>query len=120
MHHDDWIKVGMALHHNFKGGEEGIIIFDDWSSKGKKYKGRKEIDQKWRSFESDDPSGKVLITMMTVCRMVEALGHDRQMVCADAQGAFEICAPITPDEPIGIPVLGILERHSVRGRSAEL
>lgn len=120
MHHDDWIKVGMALHHNCKGGEEGIIIFDDWSSKGKKYKGRKEIEQRWRSFQSDDPSGKALITMMTVCRMVEALGHDWQMVCADAQETFEVCAPITTLKPIEAKVGGILERYSVRGQLAEL
>jgi len=120
MPHDDWIKVGMALHHYFAGSDEGLEIFDYWSSKGKKYKGRKELEQKWRSFKHLRDLGRPGYTMGTVCRMVEDLGHDWQMVCADAQGAFEVCAPVTPVKPIEAKVVSILERHSVRGRSAEL
>jgi hypothetical protein len=120
MHHDNWIKVGMALHHNFGGSDEGLEIFDYWSSKGKKYKGRKEIEQRWRSFKHHIDLGRPGHTMGTVCRMVEDRGHDWLMVCADAQGAFEVCAPVTPVKPVEAKVVGILERHSVRGRSAEL
>jgi hypothetical protein len=120
MHHDDWIKVGMALHHNFGSSDEGLEIFDYWSSKGRSYPGRKELEQKWRSFKHLRDLGRPGYTMGTVCRMVEDLGHDWQMVCADAQGAFEVCAPVTPVKPIEAKVVGILERYSVRGRSAEL
>ena len=120
MHHDDWIKVGMALHHNFGSSDEGLEIFDYWSSKGRSYPGRTELEQKWRSFKHLRDLGRPGYTMGTVCRMVEVLGHDWQMVCADAQGAFEVCAPASPVKPVEAKVVGILERFSVRGKLAEL
>jgi hypothetical protein len=119
MHHDDWIKVGMALHHNFGSGDEGLELFDYWSSKGGSYPGRKELEQKWRSFKHLRDLGRPGYTMGTVCRMVEDLGHDWQMVCADAQGAFEVCAPITTAKPLEEQFLNVIERYSVLGRLAE-
>lgn len=31
--HDAWFKVGMALHHQFEGSEEGLDIWNRWSKK---------------------------------------------------------------------------------------
>lgn len=31
--HDAWFKVGMALHHQFEGSEEGLDIWERWSKK---------------------------------------------------------------------------------------
>lgn len=31
--HDAWFKVGMALHHQFQGSEEGLDIWERWSKK---------------------------------------------------------------------------------------
>lgn len=35
---DRWRNVGMALHHETEGSEEGFDIWDEWSQKGTKYK----------------------------------------------------------------------------------
>lgn len=51
--YDDWIRVGMAIFHETQGSDYGLALFDEWSSKGKKYKGLPEIEAKWRSFRLD-------------------------------------------------------------------
>ena len=50
-HHDDWVKVGMALHHQFDGSEEGLEIWDEWSSGGSKYS-EGVCAKRWDSFDS--------------------------------------------------------------------
>lgn len=36
--HDAWFKVGMALHHQFEGSEEGLDIWNRWSKKDERTK----------------------------------------------------------------------------------
>jgi hypothetical protein len=36
--YDQWVKVGFALHHQFKGSDEGFAFWDEWSQEGPKYK----------------------------------------------------------------------------------
>jgi len=46
--YDEWIRVGMALHEATSGGEDGLYIWDGWSSKGSNYSG--DLDKHWHSF----------------------------------------------------------------------
>ncbi len=50
--HDDWVKVGMGLYHQFDGTEDGFDIWDEWSSRGEKYDER-AMRSKWKSFGVD-------------------------------------------------------------------
>lgn len=45
----DWLAIGMALHKETDGGQEGLDLWDKWSSGGSKYK-RHELPMKWRTF----------------------------------------------------------------------
>lgn len=45
-----WLKVGMALHHEFDGDAVGLDLWDEWSSAGSKYKNRADLETHWRSF----------------------------------------------------------------------
>lgn len=49
MDYHDWIAVGMALH------KEGcpIGMWDNWSSRGHKYKGIGDVNKHWRSFNAN-------------------------------------------------------------------
>src|SRR5690625_2975944 len=46
--HDEWVRVGMALH-EVTGGT-GFEIWNQWSRKGKKYPGQDVLDRRWHSF----------------------------------------------------------------------
>ena len=51
MAHDDWVKVGMAIH--AKAPDAGFAIWDAWSAKGQKYPGEAELRRRWASFKPD-------------------------------------------------------------------
>lgn len=44
-----WIKVGMALHHEYAGSEQGLKLWNDFSEKSGKYDPA-VCDSKWKSF----------------------------------------------------------------------
>ena len=46
--YNEWISVGMAIHHCLNGG--GVELWDEWSSKGAKYCGGATIQKHWHSF----------------------------------------------------------------------
>lgn len=50
--HDDWFRIGMALHHQFEGSDEGFELWDEWSAEGVKYK-ENETRARWKSFGAD-------------------------------------------------------------------
>ena len=51
--YNTWVQVGMALADFFNGDLQGASIFNDWSSKGSKYKGWNEIKSKYDSFKNN-------------------------------------------------------------------
>lgn len=57
-HHDEWIKVGMAIHHETDGSDEGLELWDEWSSQGSKYR-EGECARRWDTFGG---AGKVPVT----------------------------------------------------------
>lgn len=53
--YDEWLRVGMAIHHETGGDDEGLDLWDAWSQKAaEKYKGRSDLEFHWRSFGSSD------------------------------------------------------------------
>lgn len=48
--YDEWIRVGMALHHENRGGHDGFVLWDDWSAQSAKYPGTDKLLQHWHSF----------------------------------------------------------------------
>ncbi len=63
MNRDDWIKVGMAIHHETDGSMQGLHLWDEWSSKATdKYNGISDLKVCWRSFH--DTPGAVTVGML--------------------------------------------------------
>jgi hypothetical protein len=46
----EWIDTGFALHHETRGGDLGLDLWDEWSTAGATYKGREDLAQHWDSF----------------------------------------------------------------------
>lgn len=74
MPREDWIKPGMALHHECDGDDTGFYIWDEWSAQGSKYPGEESLRTQWDSFERRKGSGHRQVTMASVIKMAKEAG----------------------------------------------
>ena len=74
MPREDWIRVGMALHHECDGDDTGFEIWNDWSSEGSKYPSEEGLRTQWDSFERRKGSGHRQVTMASVLKMAKEAG----------------------------------------------
>jgi len=74
MGRDDWIKVGMALHHECEGDDTGFDLWNDWSSAGGKYPSEEGLREQWDSFTRRMGPGRKQVTMATTIRLAKAAG----------------------------------------------
>ena len=56
---DDWLKVGMALHHQYAGSAEGYSIWSNWGKASAKYQ-EKDSRRVWKSFKVEKQNAKGL------------------------------------------------------------
>lgn len=84
--YEDWLHCLMAIFHEADGSEEGLKLADEWSSKGKKYKGSQEIKAKWCSFQLDTNNP---ITIGTLKKMVSDSGKDLNAILRMAELGFK-------------------------------
>lgn len=63
--YDDWLRVGMALHHETQGRPEGLALWNEWSAAGSKYKGIGDLETHWRSFRLDVANPVTLASLRT-------------------------------------------------------
>ena len=82
LHYDDWLGVGMAIHHETQGSDEGFTLWDEWSSKSPKYSSTEYSQKKWDSFGK---SGSRPVTVRSLLRLAKEHGaHINPMVGTDA------------------------------------
>jgi hypothetical protein len=122
----EWLNVLLALHHETSGSDAGLELADAWSSSGTKYKGRQELEIKWRSFR--DYGGRP-VTLATILKMVQEAGADWMELLDALEPPFEPCETVIVEVPKtgqieaapARAVSGsILTRYSVRDRLADL
>lgn len=84
MRREPWVKVGMALHHEFDGSYEGFELWDQWSSGGDTYPGTDKLEEQWESFtrRAAYNTGRPT-TMATVKRMVAEVRRQKGESTAD-------------------------------------
>lgn len=56
-----WIEIGQALHCQFAGATEGLILWDGWSKHGAKYPGIAELEKHYRSFNGSGMTFRTVI-----------------------------------------------------------
>lgn len=86
MGYDDWTRVGMAVYHGTGGNDEGLDLYDSWSSTGTKYKNRREIETKWKSFRSDVANP---VTVGTLVHLAKADGASQADIANIFDHGFE-------------------------------
>lgn len=104
---DDWIKVGMGLHHECEGDDTGFEIWNEWSSDGGKYPSEEGLREQWDSFTRRMGPGRKQVTMASAIRLAKAEGlqwppqaSQSDMVAAaeaKAEGLPQADAPRTPE-----------------------
>jgi hypothetical protein len=79
MHYEDWIRVGMAIHH--ATGGSGYALWDHWSTQSDKYD-PEQMEKKWHSF------GKAAmpVTIGTLMHYAQEGGYRRPIVFEHDQG----------------------------------
>lgn len=81
MGHDNWLNVGMALHHQFRGDPEALTLWDTWSAGGAKYV-EGECEERWRSFSQQRFQGHGAVTLASIIWLV----RQQNMATAAAAG----------------------------------
>lgn len=65
---DEWLRVGMAVHHETQGSPEGMALWDEWSQPSAKYNSE-DLARVWESF-GKRPDGP-MATINTLEAMVD-------------------------------------------------
>ncbi len=71
MGREPWLKVGMALSHEFSGSLEGLALWDEWSRGSAKYNAGQPIERVWESFKREGIGAGPVVTLSTVRKMVK-------------------------------------------------
>jgi hypothetical protein len=72
--YDQWLMVGMALHYASGGADDGLELWDAWSSGGitgslpDNYAGRADIEYRWQSFHLDRGKGVTLGSLFNAAK----------------------------------------------------
>jgi hypothetical protein len=72
---DEWIRVGMALHHECQGDDTGFDLWDTWSADGATYPGTDGLRTQWDSFDRRVGRGHKQTTMASVIQMAKRTGY---------------------------------------------
>lgn len=75
--YSDWIMVGAALHHQFKGGDKGYELWLAWSKRDKGRFDLHEMQAKWRSFGN---SSRMVTFASVIFKAKQAGGIEHEVV----------------------------------------
>lgn len=71
--YDEWLRIGMAVHHATGGSDTGLQLWDRWSSQGDKYDGYGDLKTHWRSFQAN---GEGVVTVNSLRGQAVAAADD--------------------------------------------
>lgn len=90
----EWLKVGMALHHEHGGSEAGLVMWDAYSMCWPKYEGRQALEREWGTFGR---TSRVAVTMRS---FVPQGWKSIDPTAAFAGGAVIPAVPAVPAAPV--------------------
>jgi hypothetical protein len=109
--YEDWIRVGMALHHRY-GSDKGLELWDTWSQSGTKYPGKDKLITHFNSFNADKSN---VVTMGSLVQLAKENGYQLPVVSQTAKPTKlfkRITHAVPPELLTNAPgVLGELTRY---------
>ncbi len=83
----EWYEIAASLRHQFTDEDDARLayqLFDEWSSRGTKYRGEKDTYAKWKSFRPY-AKGRAPVTIRTLFKLAMDAGWDNGKVAAALQ-----------------------------------
>ncbi|CAM3778007.1 AAA family ATPase [Litorimonas haliclonae] len=108
--YEDWVKTGMALYHQFGGGQQGFALWNDWSMNSLKYRGE-EMAAKWRTF-SANLSNTRPVTFATVLAWAKEEKRNQTSIADDSSLFMHISELAEQLGPTKWQVEGFLEQDA--------
>ncbi|CAM5794047.1 AAA family ATPase [Rhizobacter fulvus] len=84
----EWLRCGMALHHEFDGSIEALVLWEEFSKRSDKYTPGECGGVKWPTFGKRKP-GEEVVTVRTLVREAEATGWRAPSTIASAIKDFD-------------------------------
>ena len=106
MGRDEWIRAGMAVHHETEGSYDGFVLWDQWSALGGKYPGEEALQSQWDSFTRRQGVGQKQVTMASVIKMAKEASSGPvsvQELEAKAERVKEQVAALPPTAGVHTP-----------------
>ena len=77
--YDAWLRVGMALHHQFGAAEEGLELWDKWSQTATNYVSREDLAMRWQGFGKRSQSESAPLTMKYLVKAANGFESDQSI-----------------------------------------
>lgn len=109
--YDEWMQVGMALHHQGEGAGEWLDAWDSWSQDSGKYH-EGYCDSKWESFSEQRFSGTGAVTLASLLHLTKV---DRKKDVVNVRDALvaQITAATSEEDLRGAVLPEIMLRKDV-------
>jgi hypothetical protein len=105
-----WLHAAMAVSHATGNSDKGYQLFDDWSSRGTKYKGQEETRRTWDAL-ADEPDNP--ITIATLIKQAKEYGVDTGAILKRHRSGF-VKVPFEVIHPPGSSVQGQSDLEAVQ------
>ena len=117
--YQDWLQGLMGIFSATGGSKEGFALANEWSARGQKYKGVKEIEAKWKSFRLDCPAPVTMGSLVHMAResgakVLSTITNDSFVPCD-----FEIVEEPVPTVTQKGPAHPLL-KYSLQGQAEEI
>ncbi|MCC2596563.1 DUF3631 domain-containing protein [Pusillimonas sp. MFBS29] len=110
--HDEWLRVGMALHHETDGA--GFSYWDEWSASSSKYPGSDVLARRWHSFAGGDG-----VTARSLLKMARDAGAVIPTVGGPLPAASIVATDDDAQTLARLAALPLFEYERVRKEEAE-
>lgn len=109
--YDEWLRVGMALHHQSEGKKWGLKIWLDWSKKSEKFAGIEDLKHRWVGFGKNQRDS---ITFATLIKRAKEFGESELLKKEPVKlSGFVRCADFAIAEPPEWLIKGVLSKGEV-------